>query len=317
MVTHRKIYLVVGGIYREKANQEAQGCHVVVEPRLTKHIEALKRLLEPHKRVCFETDLSYSEYQLFRGSRSESEFYHVPSTTTELMLRVGLIDKLAAVKDKGEINKIQKAVKLTEDIFEHHIAPQVKPGITEKDLASEITKWGAKYGAEKDAFDIIVASGPRSSLPHGWASLKKIEAGDIVQFDFGYVVDGYPSDFSRVVFTEEPTTEQKRIYDIVLTAQSMAIKAASPGMRCDDLDKIARDYIKSHGYDIPHALGHGLGILIHTAPRIGQEEQEELKPGHVITIEPGIYIPGWGGIRLEDVIVITETGCRNLTTYPK
>ncbi len=217
--------------------------------------------------------------------------------------------------------KIQKALRLTEYVFKYHILPQVRPGIAEMELAKQITYWGKIYGARKNAFLVLVASGSRSSSMHGCPSpKKKLEVGDIVQFDFGYVLDGYCSDFSRVVFLGEPTEKQKEIYNIVLTAQKMAIEKAGPGIKCRDLDMLARDYIKSKGYGsyFIHGLGHCLGKEVHELPYISSaSKEEELMPGYVITIEPGIYIPGWGGIRLEDVILITKDSSENLTKFTK
>lgn len=216
--------------------------------------------------------------------------------------------------------KIKKAVELTEHVFERHILPQVRPGLTEMELAKQITYWGKKYGARKNAFPIILVSGHRSFLMHGSPSSKKrLEIGDTVQFDFGYLLAGFCSDFSRAVFLGEPTEKQKEIYNVVLTAQKMAIEKARAGIKCRDLDALARDYIKSKGYGpyFVHGLGHGLGNKVHQLPCINSASKDSLKAGQVITIEPGIYIKGWGGIRLEDVILITEGGCRNLTTFTK
>lgn len=217
-----------------------------------------------------------------------------------------------------KVEIIKKAIELTEYVFEHHILPQVRPGIVEMELSKEITLWGKKYGAKRNAFRPLVASGRRSSAVHAYPSRKKkLEAGDSVQFDFGYVVDGYCSDFSRVVFLGEPTNKQKEIYNIVLTALKMAIDEAKAGIRCRDLDILARDYIKSKGYEFIHGLGHGLGGEVHESPSLYPFSEDVLAVGQVVTIEPGIYIKGWGGIRLEDVILITENGCSNLTTFTK
>ena len=225
------------------------------------------------------------------------------------------------MKDKfAKADKIKKAIELTEHIFKNHILPQARIGVAERELANQITYWGKKHGAQKNAFTVIVASGRRSSEIHGYASpKKKLEQGDIVQFDFGYFVDGYCSDFSRVVVLGEPTEKQKEIYNVVLEAQKIAIQKAKAGMRCRTLDRAARRYIEKKGYGgyFNHGLGHGLGGLAHEPPGIKPASKERLRQGDVITIEPGIYIPGWGGMRLEDVIVITKDGCKNLTSFPK
>lgn len=318
LVTEEDVYLIVGQRDAEKAVLETSFIQVLITNRKRDEAIEIRKLLKDRQRICFENDLAYSEYHLLKGRRSSRDFFPISSDFLGLLKKIGLIDKISAVKEAEEIRKIEMALRITEEVLEKHILPQIIPGITEADLAAEISYWGRKLGAEKDAFDIIVLSGKRSSMPHGEASVKnQLHEGDIIQFDFGHVVEGYPSDFSRVFFLGEPTEKQKEIYNLVLTAQEAAIKAAKPGIKCSDLDKTARDIIKSGGYDIPHALGHGLGILIHTFPMVGPGEEAVLEPGYVITIEPGVYIPDWGGIRLEDVVVITQDGCRNLTKFTK
>jgi Xaa-Pro aminopeptidase len=307
LITQEDSYFISDSRFVEQAKHEVEGSKVIIENNSPWNIIAEKKLLARAERVGLEDDVEIEYFWNLSQKFPKTEFVSAGK----------LVDELAAIKDKKEIQKIERSLRITEEIFEKYILPQVRPGITENDLASEISRWGKKYGAEKDAFDIEVASGARSSLPHATASSGKLDMGDMVQFDFGYIVDGYPSDFSRVVFLGEPTKKQKEIYQIVLSAQETAIRAAKPGIRGKDLHKIAADYIKKRGYKLPHGTGHGLGIMIHSLPRINSSGQERLRPGHVITIEPGIYVPGWGGIRIEDVIVITRNGCKNLTKFSK
>lgn len=317
LVTLQGIHLVVHKIYEEQAISEAENTEILATDKQKDEIFETRKLLRSYRMICFENDLSYTEYCLLREQRKKKEFFPVNGDFTGLLAKTGLVDKISAIKEEGEIGKIQRAVEITEEVFEKHVLPNIRPGVTEKDLAAEVSYWGGKLGAEEVAFDNTVLSGRRSSMPHGEASDNQLQEGDMVQFDLSHVFSGYYSDFSRVVFLGKPTEKQKEIYNLVLTSQEAAIKAARPGLKCKELDKIARDIIKNGGYDIPHALGHGLGILMNTFPGVGFEDETELEPGHVITIEPGIYIPGWGGIRLEDVIVITENGCRNLNKFSK
>ena len=177
-----------------------------------------------------------------------------------------------------------------------------------------------KLGADGNAFDIIVASGVRSSLPHGRASDKKIEAGDLVTFDFGALYPGYCSDLTRTVMVGEPTAKQREIYEIVLEAQLRGVAACKPGLTDKELDEVCRGYIREKGYgdNFGHGTGHGVGRFIHEKPSVGLKGNGTvLQPGMVVTIEPGIYLPGWGGVRIEDMLLVTENGSRRLSQSPK
>jgi Xaa-Pro aminopeptidase len=176
-----------------------------------------------------------------------------------------------------------------------------------------------RLGASGAAFATIVASGERSALPHGVASDKVIAKGDLVTFDFGAVYDGYCSDLTRTVVVGRPTDRQREIYEIVLEAQETALRAAKAGMTGRELDAVARDIIAQRGYGeaFGHSLGHGIGLAIHEDPRVSKQGDAVLQPGMVITIEPGIYLSGWGGVRIEDDIVLTDHGARVLTHAPK
>ncbi|MFQ5868943.1 MAG: M24 family metallopeptidase [Candidatus Zixiibacteriota bacterium] len=169
------------------------------------------------------------------------------------------------------------------------------------------------------SFETIVASGVRSAMPHGVASTKKIKKGEFVTMDFGGQYQGYSSDITRTVVVGKATSKQKKIYNLVLEAQLAALSEAKGGMKAKDLDKVARDVISSAGYgkNFGHGLGHGLGLLVHDSPAVSPSSEATLLPGMVITIEPGIYLQGWGGVRIEDDIVITEGGCRLLTKAGK
>src|SRR5262249_41885296 len=184
----------------------------------------------------------------------------------------------------------------------------------EADISAEISYRQRLYGAEADAFETIVASGVRSALPHGRASAKKIRAGDMVTLDFGCVVDGYHSDLTRTVAVGRAQAELKKIYAVVREAHSRATDAAVNGMKTKDLDARAQDYTREGGYSkyFRHSLGHGLGLQIHEAPRISVMSTATLRTGNVITIEPGVYIPGLGGVRIEDDVVIRNGACEVL-----
>ncbi len=228
------------------------------------------------------------------------------------------ISLLRQKKDSYEIKKIQLAEELGDAAFEH-ILNFIKPGISEIEIASELEYFMRKNGAAKLSFDTVVASGVRSSMPHGTASEKLIEAGDLVTLDFGCILDGYCSDMTRTVAVNKIGTREKEIYDIVLKAQEAVLSDVKIGMKCCEIDKIARDIISVAGYgeNFGHSLGHSVGIEIHEAPNFSSKSSDVFENGHVVTVEPGIYIEGLGGVRIEDVIAADDNNIVNLTKSPK
>lgn len=229
-----------------------------------------------------------------------------------------VIETLRMIKDADEIEKIAKAENIGDQAFSY-ILTVMKEGMTEKEIALELEFYMKKLGATHLSFDSIVASGVNSSMPHAKPTDKKIAYGDFVKLDFGCIYDGYCSDMTRTVVIGEASDKHKEIYQIVLQAQLRAIDAVKPGITGKQVDKVARDYISSKGYgeNFGHGLGHGVGRYIHENPRLAASSETVLEPGMVVTVEPGIYIPDFGGVRIEDVVVVTETGCRNLTSSPK
>jgi Xaa-Pro aminopeptidase len=223
-----------------------------------------------------------------------------------------LIESFSVIKDKSEIQKIRRAVEITDGVFEQ-ILPLLKPGISELELAAEIDYRIRKSGGEKAAFDTIVASGERSSMPHAIPTGRKFQKGELVLMDFGAVFDGYASDFTRTVVLGETTREQEQRYDLVRQAQREAIRIAKAGIDSVELDRTARQIIENAGYgsNFRHSLGHGVGLQVHEAPRISWKNGTILRPGMVLTVEPGIYLPGWGGIRIENMILVEEDGCED------
>ncbi len=220
--------------------------------------------------------------------------------------------KLRSIKDEMEIQIIQKNLHITKAAF-LYIKGIIKAGMTEQEVANELEYYCKKQGAEGMAFDTIIASGERSSLPHGKASSKVIQDGDLVQFDFGIIKDHYCSDFSRVVQVGTPDTKLMEILQIVEEAVKLVEEKAECGMTGKEIDAIARDYIASKGYEIPHGLGHSLGIEVHENPRLNTVWDKPITQNMVLTIEPGIYIPGLGGVRLEDVAVMRSEKFEVLT----
>lgn len=236
----------------------------------------------------------------------------------ELKPTSALVENLRQIKDEQELARMQKAADIADRAYAH-ILTFIRSGMTEREVMHELEFTMRRLGASSSSFDIIVASGIRSALPHGVASDKRIETGDLVTLDFGAVYDGYCSDITRTVMVGEPTEKQREIYDIVLTAQKRTIDELRPGMTGREADAVARDAIAEKGYadHFGHGTGHGLGLNVHEAPRLSPKGETVLEPGMVVTVEPGIYIPDFGGVRIEDDVVITETGCRRLTKSDK
>lgn len=236
----------------------------------------------------------------------------------ELLAREGLVEKLRWLKDETELALIEKAVHIADQAFQQ-LLPLIKPGISELELALELELLLRRLGSERLAFPSIVASGPRSSLPHAAPGERRLQAGDFLKLDFGAVWQGYHSDMTRTVVLGRASSEQKKVYETVLQAQLAALAAIQPGLTGREVDRVARDIITAAGYgqNFGHGLGHSLGLVIHEEPRLSPLGDVVLEAGMVMTVEPGIYLPGWGGVRIEDVVVVTPEGCRVLTNTPK
>lgn len=309
IITRQSAHFFTDGRYASQVKKEVRGWKVHITPDSIFSEIRRARVLRAGARIGFDGNtLLYHDYsdlkKLFHGVR--------------FLPKANVVDKLAAVKDESEIRLLKKAIAITDRTF-GEVLPMIKPGVRELDVAAEISYIHRKHGAEGDAFDTIVASGVRSALPHGRATSKKIMRGELVTLDFGCVYEGYHSDMTRTVAVGRVPAEAKKIYHIVLDAQKRAIESARAGQKTKDLDAVARGVIRKAGYDryFRHSLGHGIGLQIHEAPRISVQSRTVLEKGNVITIEPGIYLPGTGGVRIEDDVLIHEKGCTILTRSPK
>jgi Xaa-Pro aminopeptidase len=312
IVTPRALHFFTDGRYAAQIKKEVRGAwkhHVSASSETLFTLIRDSGVLRPGARVGFDGNtLLYQEFRTLKKLFPGVKF----------LPKADVIGEIAAVKDESEIRSIRKAVEITDKTFAG-ILPMIRPGVREADLAAEISYIQRTHGAEGDAFDTIVASGERSALPHGHASSKKIARGELLTLDFGCVVDGYHSDMTRTVGVGRLPSEAKAIYALVLEAQRAAVDAARAGLRTRDLDAVARSVIRKGGHDrhFRHSLGHGIGLQIHEAPRISVQSRAVLAAGNVVTIEPGVYVPGVGGVRIEDDVVIGEGGCRVLTRSPK
>jgi Xaa-Pro aminopeptidase len=237
---------------------------------------------------------------------------------TEIVATSGLVEKLRQIKDQEEVARLRTAVWQAEKAFSV-LRSTLRPEMTEKEAADELEHQFRLFGAKDAAFPTIVAVGPRAALPHATPTKKCIGEGDFVLVDWGASEGLYRSDLTRVLVTGRISPKFERIYQIVLEGQLRAIAAIRPGVLAHDVDNVARTVIAKAGFDrrFRHGLGHGLGLLVHEAPRLAVKNPTILKPGMVVTVEPGIYLPGWGGVRIEDDVLVTRTGHEVLTHVPK
>ena len=236
----------------------------------------------------------------------------------EVVPTQGLIEKIREIKDADEVATMKKACEITDQAFSH-ILTFIKPGVTEIEVANELERYLKTLGASAMSFDTIIASGLRSAMPHGVASDKVIEEGDVVTLDFGCYYQGYSSDMTRTIAVGSIDPKLEEIYHIVLEAHNLVNQKAKAGMTGAELDAIARDYISEKGYGqyFGHSLGHGVGLDIHEAPGVNAKNDQPVEVGMVITNEPGIYIEGLGGVRIEDDLVVHPDHVELLNRSPK
>ena len=310
VITADEAILVVGFIYREQASLQAPGWNIVqVQDSIP---ETVARVLQNRDiaRVGFEAN--YSSFDTVETYRTVFAHVFSEEEECELVPFSNLIETLRQVKDEDEIAAMRKASEISDFAF-LHILGIIRPGISEREVAAEMEYTMKKMGADGFAFDTIVVSGTRSSLPHGKPTDKRIEYGDFVTMDFGARYQGYCSDITRTVVVGKPSDEQRKVYQIVLQAHMRALNTAAPGIIGSELDAIARNTIADAGYGpyFGHGLGHGVGRVVHEMPSAGQKSTAEFEVGNVVTIEPGIYIPNWGGVRIEDMVLIVEGGNRS------
>jgi Xaa-Pro aminopeptidase len=271
--------------------------------------EAAKILKKQATKIAFESEhTSVAAWQ-------ENQTLFAPA---ELLSTFHLVEKLRLQKEEGEMEIMRRATRVADEAMEF-VLGVLRPGLSEREVAGELLNQIKVRGASGPSFDFIVASGARGALPHGVASEKIIEKGDMVTIDMGAIVDGYCSDMTRTVCIGKPTREQQKIYEIVWRAQTEASEKMRAGLGCKAADKIARDIIAEAGYGefFGHGLGHGVGLQIHEAPRVSPLGKGKLQSGNVVSCEPGIYIPDWGGVRIEDLLLIKKDGAEILNRAPK
>ncbi len=303
--------LFVDSRYFEKAKKTVKSCEVRLATDFLKQISEYFSE-NSVKKLYIETDhITVGALSVLRERLNGLDVSEDEKLSKKLL-------RLRAVKSKNELESIRQAQLLTEQTFSY-ILERIETGRSEREVMLDMEFFMRRLGSEGVAFDFIVVSGKNSSLPHGVPTDKKIEKGDFVTMDFGAVVDGYRSDMTRTVAIGYVTDEQKAVYDTVLCAQAEALKSIKAGKACCDIDKIARDIIYGAGYEgfFGHALGHSVGVEIHETPNFSPRSKDTLLAGNIMTVEPGIYIPDKFGVRIEDMVFVTEKGCENLTKSPK
>jgi Xaa-Pro aminopeptidase len=310
LITRSKAYFITDFRYADQAKKEVTGCTVMVtrKPPIPS-LEEIKEARVKNMRLAIEAD------HLTVGQKSKLKTV-LPDAI--LVDTTDMIEDLMLCKDRVELQYIRRAVEISDTAFER-ILGILKPGLREMEVAAEMEYQMKMLGAAREAFPTIVASGPRSALPHGVASEKKMGKGDFVTFDFGAIFNGYCSDITRTVVLGRATARQKRIYNIVARAQKAAINKVRAGLTGKEIDAVARRIIKNAGYgkNFGHGLGHGIGLEVHAGPKVSPLGTQPLKNNMVITIEPGIYISGWGGVRIEDDVVVKPTRGQVLNRAPK
>jgi len=302
LITKSENYLITDFRYINQAKQESFNYQIIKqEKKMTDTIKEVC-LQEKIKKVAFEED-----QMVFKMHETYCQMLNlVPASK--------LLTQIRAIKDHEEIIRLKKAIDLTDQAFKH-ILPYIKPGVKEKDIALELELFLRKNGAEAKSFDYIVVSGPRGALPHGVASDKEIKIGELVTMDFGCIYEGYCSDITRTVGVGKLKNKQKEIYNIVLEAQVTGLNYIKANIKCQDIDNIAREIITKAGYGeyFGHSLGHGIGLEVHEDPKLAKGNDQLLQPGMVVTVEPGIYIPDFCGVRIEDIVLINENNVEILT----
>lgn len=315
LLTPEQNYLITDGRYTEQAEQEARHCKIMVQSLKESDAQtiSLTALLAELKidELGFESEfLKVNKFLKYQQMLPQTKLLPFPD----------IIENIRMIKDQSEISLIQQAAQIADQAFRETLG-NLTTGVSEFTLANELNCCMRKNGATKEAFDIIVTSGERGTLIHGEPSDKKITNDELIIIDFGAVFGGYHSDCTRTVMLSKgkANNQQEKLFNLVKEVQLETLEQIKAGVLCDELDKYARDKFSEKGYGdyFQHSLGHGVGLDIHELPRLSSYSNTILEPNMVVTIEPGLYVPGIGGARLEDTVVVTESGCDILTTLPK
>ena len=309
LVTRDRSYFMTDSRYWTQADEEVKEVQII---HYKKKIEGICTLASDLglRSLGFESaNLPYAGFQALSGRLGEN----VRLSPLESALK-----NLRSRKDREELQLIRKAVEIASGAF-LHATERIRNGVTEGTIAFEMECFMKQHGAEGLSFDIIVASGKRAALPHGRAGDKRIEQGDFILMDYGTCYQGYHSDETCTVVLGKPSPEQEKTYQIVKEAHDLAIEKIRPGIPIEEVDRTARNHIREAGYGdyFGHSTGHGVGLAVHEDPAVNSENKDLLQEGMVFTVEPGIYLPDWGGVRIEDMVLVTAHGPEILTPLSK
>ena len=306
-----KAYLIIDFRYIEAATKKVKDAQVILQGKL---FDQINELLKKHgaKTAAIESDtMTVSMLNMYKERITAAEIV----SSSALSDAIG---ELRIVKTQDEIDKMIKAQRIAEAAFEN-VLNFIKPGVTEKEIGLCLDYYMLKNGAEALSFDTIAITGANTSLPHEVPGDNVVKEGSFVLMDYGATYDGYHSDMTRTVCVGKPTEKMEQVYNIVLDAQLKTIAAIKEGITGHDADKVARDVITAAGYGemFGHSLGHGVGMEIHEAPTAAPSSTRVLKENMIVTVEPGIYIPGEFGVRIEDFVIVKKDGCENMTLAKK
>lgn len=306
LITEKDKYLITDSRFEEQIKTENPDWGSVITRNYLKN--ACEIAAKDHlAAIGFENTIDYASYDFLDET-----------ALCDIVPFDGLVEQLRSIKDEQEIALIKKSCALADDGF-RFVVEQLQAGQTELDIANDLDHYMKKHGASAQSFETIVASGEHTTWPHGTATSRQIMTGELITLDYGYFVDGYTSDVTRTFSLGEQNEQVKEIYQLVLEAQQATIEAISAGVSGAHLDEVGRSLIEKAGYGkyFNHGMGHGIGLDIHELPNVGQRFADIMQPGQIITIEPGVYVPGVGGVRIEDDVLVTESGYDVLTHSDK
>jgi Xaa-Pro aminopeptidase len=311
VVTADRALFITDSRYGIQAAAECPGCEIVVIENSGEYLDALAAQTE-------KLGIDTLGVEAERVTLAQFDKFREKLPKLELKPAAQLVDPLRLVKDEHEMPAIRRACALVDAVFEKLLG-LLRPGVVERHVAAALEYELMLQGSEGAPFSTIVASGPRSALPHGRASDRTLQPGDLVTIDYGARVDGYVSDITRTIVLGPASEKQREVHQTVLDAQAAGIRAIRAGAHGKDVDSAAREVIKERGYGdhFGHGLGHGIGLDVHDHMALSQKSELTLQAGMVVTVEPGIYIENWGGVRIEDDVLVTHDGCEVLTHVPR